>query len=72
MFDEIIDFDVLTENDGVIVQFENATFKKDFGPFKKDDVAYVLAFDLDEGTLTEYDGADDIVRQCKIEFAVKV
>jgi len=42
-----------------------ATFLRDFGHWKKDQVLESLMFDFDNGVIKEYDDGGNIVKQCQ-------
>ncbi|MDE1971020.1 MAG: hypothetical protein KGI50_05615 [Patescibacteria group bacterium] len=48
--------------------FDNCTFKRDFGPWFKDDFVQHLAFNFDESTLTEYSPDGEVLKTCMVKL----
>lgn len=68
MFKDLLKDEDCVDGDSSYVAFQPATFTRDFGCFKKDEVVDFLEFNLDDGEVKELDENDNVRRKCKFQL----
>ena len=58
-------------NGPLSIQVYDVTWKKDFGPFKRNDLDDTILVDFEKGVIQSYNNNGDIVKSCKIDIVVK-
>jgi hypothetical protein len=70
--DEIVTYKTLYDDQLHSYIVEGVRFRKDFGPWKKDEFVAVLCFNFLERTIVEYESdSDNIIKQAKIHLTVE-
>ena len=68
MIDSIVEYEELEDANPEYVIVGNATFKEDFGPFKKGETVLSLRLSHVEAALAEFDYDGNIVRTVKVKL----
>ncbi len=66
----LVDFTCCHDGDDTFIAVGNATFKQDFGPWKKGDKVENLTLDYDGCYIEEYDDEGEVVKKCAVKLVV--
>ena len=73
MADRLLPFDYESCDylDDGIVQYYNAKFQEDFGPWKNGKIVETLVLDIPSGVAQEYSDSGAVVKQVKIKMVIQ-
>lgn len=70
LIDQLVEFDEWHDGDVTFIMVGPATFKRDFGPWKKGEAVDSLTLDYSRGTLEEHSDDGKLVRRAAVCLAV--
>ncbi len=68
MFESFLDYQEVTDAGDTFACLEGATFKKNFGSWKKDDKVDALIFTYRRGVVEECDSEGEVVKTADLEI----
>ncbi len=69
MFNDLIKYEDLLEASSELIMVENATFLRDFGPWKKGHIAHVLSFILEGDPIIQEDNeGGEMINSCNYQL----
>jgi hypothetical protein len=72
LIDALVEFEDWHDGDATFILVGPATFRRDFGPWKKGEVVDTLSLDYSRGVLEEHNERGDLVRRVAVCLAIDV
>lgn len=70
LIDVLVEFDEWHDGDVTFISVGPATFKEDFGPWRKGETVDSLTLDYSRGYIEEYDDKGEVVRRCAVKLMI--